>query len=857
MGTIVKDLNAVSLWVGIVSLSFSWVLLLPFYSHSVAPGTVSLIIGLALFCVAFYGNADADGLKRRLSPYVLCAVPLMLMSKSIPFPENVGLVILACGLVLTLVPSGLSKLAAGLVAAGLTMTVQASILPAFVALESRYHHIAFLEPAIASLLRLLSIKAASCGNGIFIHTPGYEFTLATTSEKLNLLLAAMVFMGWLSVKIILWRTHSENTNRQAGDTGRFLLFLIAFFMARYMFLLLIIISYRNYDIFWLPGWVVASCLPLLVMPAWRGLGRTYTVRGSERRKETALKGRGEDRHATARAILRGETRPVAQILACIIGFLFVSALGFHDPGVKKQGRILIDEKHTIWEKTTRPYDTLWYGEDSGYNYYSLAAYLRDYYDVALNLDSSISRELLKTCDVLMLKTPTVAYEEREIDAIREFVLGGGGLFLIGDHTNVFGTGTYLNAVAEKFGLRFKYDGTYDLKTGGLSVYEDRSVFRHPAVICLPRFLFATSCSMEASPFAAGVITGYGVKGLYLDYSHENFFTTDRADLDKEYGLLIQAAAASSGKGRVVAFTDSTVWSNFFMFIPGKWELLIAMVNWLNRKAYMSWLPTILLGATVLLSCVLFLGLLRRNPGLRHLVPSLVFAALVGASLGIWFCQSVTAVSYRHPDKIRKCTLEVAFEREHSFMLLPEETIFLDPSQAYHTFYTWIQRVEGRPRVASLSEALQCDVVIISNITKRFSRREYIMIRQYVESGGYLLVMHGNGSRDRLANEFLREFGLSVRDPKIGLVISLDGEPIQRPILTYQVIGGRTQVSDSLERTVGAEKEIGKGKVLVFAASRLFSDQVMGTTSTIPDKTIKSIYDLEFWLIGKGKEGREK
>ncbi len=292
-----------------------------------------------------------------------------------------------------------------------------------------------------------------------------------------------------------------------------------------------------------------------------------------------------------------------------------------------------------------------------------------------------------------------------------------------------------------------------------------------------------------------------------------------------------------------------------MFIPGKWELLIGMISWLNRNAYLTWLPAVLLGAAAVLLCGLFLLIRRRGRAFAPLAPSMAFAALIGIYLAIWSCQSLTSAAYRHPPKIRSDTLEVAFERDHTLMLLPEETIFLDSSKAYHTFYTWIQRVEGRPRVASLREALECDVVVLMNIAKRFSNREYHMIRQYVESGGYLLVMHGNGSSDRLANEFLRNFGLSVKEPKIASVISLDGEPIQRHVLTYQVAGGNLQVGDSLERTVAAEKQIGRGKVFVFAASRLFSDELMGTTSTIPDSTLKSIYDLEFRLIEKGKEGK--
>ena len=80
---------------------------------------------------------------------------------------------------------------------------------------------------------------------------------------------------------------------------------------------------------------------------------------------------------------------VASALAmlCLVG-----GWGWEDPGRTKTGRLIIDEGHSAWEKTNRPYDTEWYGEESGYNYYCLAQFLGYYYQVRHN---SAKRGLLR------------------------------------------------------------------------------------------------------------------------------------------------------------------------------------------------------------------------------------------------------------------------------------------------------------------------------------------------------------------------------------------------------------------------------------------------------------------------------
>ena len=54
--------------------------------------------------------------------------------------------------------------------------------------------------------------------------------------------------------------------------------------------------------------------------------------------------------------------------------------------------------------------------------------------------------------------------------------------------------------------------------------------------------------------------------------------------EMRYGTFIQAwAVRHEGKGRVVAFADSTIFSNFCIGQPGKFPVLLNMIEWLNHR----------------------------------------------------------------------------------------------------------------------------------------------------------------------------------------------------------------------------------------------------------------------------------
>jgi len=607
---------------------------------------------------------------------------------------------------------------------------------------------------------------------------------------------------------------------------------MAYAIVRYLFLTAILVDTGKPEIFWKPIWVLISFLPLVpllikfIPLEWKAFHlQSIKLQG----KHFAL-----------------------GFLNILFVFSLVGVFAFHDPGVPKQGRVLIDELHSNWEWTTKRYDTSWYGIKSGYNYYSLADYLNHFYMVDSKFEQ-LSPEILSDYDVLIIKMPTTPYSESEIEAIDKFVREGGGLFLIGDHTNVFGTSTNLNPLAERFGLRFNHDSTYDLITSDLSLYESPKLMPHPVVQRMPPFLFATSCTLDAPLFSESVIIGYNLKALDLDYSRPNFFPERDKVKIYRFGLFLQAAAIRHGQGRVLAFTDSTVFSNFIMFMPGKPELALGIVDWLNRENGPTYSRVLFLLVTVLsLSAGGYLISKTRREQLRYM---LLFPSLIGVVLAVQGFSFLNRELYPLPVPHTRI-VKVAFESEHSRSLLPASQTIHNPRENFQTFYVWTQRLGYVPSLSStLTQALdQGDVVVLINPRKPFSPQQVDEIVQNIEHGGKILLLEDAfvdlPYPESPANQILESFGMRInylakKDCRVNNVLH---QPVGVIDYSASIEGGQPLLVFDDGAALFSVARRGRGVLAVIASSSSFSNLSMGNTETVPDQHRDFLYQLEFWML---------
>ena len=195
--------------------------------------------------------------------------------------------------------------------------------------------------------------------------------------------------------------------------------------------------------------------------------------------------------------------PAAAALIALAVALFTAAIYWNPVGARRDGRVMVVERHSDWEPTTKPYDTKWFaepklfGEASGYNYAAIYDYLGQYYQMSRLLESDkIDDETLGKCDVLVIKIPTTRYTKDEADAVVRFVEQGGGLLLIGDHTNFDGSATAMNDITRPMGFIFRDDLLFGFNDRPTTSTTRRPPLPHPILQHVPPLDFAVSCSID-------------------------------------------------------------------------------------------------------------------------------------------------------------------------------------------------------------------------------------------------------------------------------------------------------------------------------------------------------------------------
>jgi hypothetical protein len=622
-------------------------------------------------------------------------------------------------------------------------------------------------------------------------------------------------MWYLLVAFCFVLVHTRKGNA-ARAFARVVAAVLGYAVARFAVVTALAIEFGKADLGWHPAYAILSWLPLALF---------LRIPSCMNMQPMCL--------STAPPVV---PRPrLTLITPLVTGVLLVLALGYNDPGRLKAGRVAINETHADWEWTQVPFDTTSYGIRAEYNYHCLREYLSHYYEVSLNTQP-LSQSVLEDLDVLIIKTPTEAFAPAEIEAIGDFVRSGGGLLLIGDHTNLFGMTSHLNPIAEQFGLEFRYDDTFDLATTGLVTYRRPNLWFHPCVRNVSDFEFLTSCSLCANPATEAVMIGCSLGSEDADYAHPNFFGDLIYGLGDRFGVFLLAGAKPCGMGRVLLFTDSTCFSNFCMFSPGTAELLVGFVDYLNRKAVRyPWLrPLLWLGCG--LSAVFGLVALRGGGGGHRWM---LLGMALGATVAMPLTARINAALYGRvaPRCEVKTVLFDTVHTEASFFRylgqpLPQGRMGLEQ------FYLCTQRLGLCPFGGDLEaiRSVRPLGVVLVNPCRGFSDEELDLLDRYVTYGGRILILDSILNPQSSANEILSRYGMAVRvAPSFGKEAAAYASA-ESPSLSMsgiqafprlRVYGGTPLVIDSDGNMTVAYAASGIGSVFVAVDAFSYSEKVVG------------------------------
>ena len=726
--------------------------------------------------------------------------------------------------------AGLSKLrrrVARSLIVGLILTIllivvviaQAALVEAYPAVHARCPRLAPVSHLTSVLVSLFGLKAYVGDGTLFVKNPEYLLEFVPEMGKIGVL-PWLSFMVAATIAIVLLRSKGMGRSLIYAWAGGSLYLLV-----RYCTLIVIytsldkVLKTSTLAIFWNPVYVSVSFLPLALVVG-------VCVRSTD---------------YSWRFPILADLKPTRTVWSgAVMLFLgtcaYATSWAFRDPGVPKQGRILFDDSYSgEWEQASRRFDKEWYGDLSVYNYSSLAQWMKHYYQIDINEAQPLTRKLIENYDVLVIKTPTKRFSRQEVHDIIEFVHDGGGLFVMGDHTNLMGMNTFANEIIEPMGLRLKYDGVNGLN-GGFSLFERPCLNPHPAVAKVEYYEFLTSCSIDAPLWAEDVMLVHSNLSDRLDYASGSFFGDFAKSPDIDFGPLLLSAAVAYGKGRLIVFSDSTTFNTFTLFMHGHAEFFKGAMQYLNRSNS-RWVvlraPLLFLGAATIM-----LGGVTCCVGRRRWISALTgsIAVLAGWWIAQAACGGLAAKAY--PDLVEKDPIvRVHFLWAKSRYGLPPAvgSSEIPAEYAMDTFYVTVQRIGFVPSLKRTVQDLvqDADVAVILNPAEHFEKSELRLVTDWVRAGGRLLLMD-NASDLHLHRSHLTDF----LEP-LGITLHIDSHPHFHNVAHVHCPDAKLAVFVST---------FGQGRVVVVLDSARFSRKEMGHSFEKPGREEMLIYKSQFRIF---------
>jgi hypothetical protein len=408
-----------------------------------------------------------------------------------------------------------------------------------------------------------------------------------------------------------------------------------------------------------------------------------------------------------------------------------------------------------------------YGRLSSGMYGMLPVYIE-----SLGATSFISPELssedLSNADVLVLLFPDEPWADGQLERIWKFVREGGSLLVMGEHTTRDNNGSNrFNEVLEPTNIRVEFDSATFAVGGWLQSYD---AIAHPATIGVPdernQFGVVIGASLEAKWPARPILIGrWGWSDMGDRGSGRAMMGNGQYDPGEKLDDLILAAEQPLGKGRVVAFGDTSSLTNginvsSYVFTSRLFGYLsddVGNARFLRRQ---------LLG---ILSCVLLTIFLLWNPGGWK---TYIMILCLSSSLIVSNKLSQHAGEI-YPDGRYKTPNNLAYvDSSHLEAFSPESwrpdgigglvlTLMRNDYLALSLTEFTAERIK------------KADLLISIAPSRSFSRKEQELVRDFVTNGGTFIMMVG---LDRVypSRSLLSLFGFSIGVPEPG---SPESEPM--------------------------------------------------------------------------------
>ncbi len=205
----------------------------------------------------------------------------------------------------------------------------------------------------------------------------------------------------------------------------------------------------------------------------------------------------------------------------------------------------------------------------------------------------LSRERLKGYDVLfinLVSSDRPDFSDDEVKAIIEFVDGGGGLFVIADHTNVYRHAERVNRFLIPMGIEVLYSIAVDFppehSIAGLGWTLTDDFTDHPVAKDLHQISLQTGGPMQSDGGGVALTSDKSFADFWDPEDTGGYYGNWRFDGDESVepkGPLEVVTAVNYGKGRIVVVGDQNIFGDAWTHYVDNFELAANAFEWLAKR----------------------------------------------------------------------------------------------------------------------------------------------------------------------------------------------------------------------------------------------------------------------------------
>ncbi|MEW6742107.1 MAG: DUF4350 domain-containing protein [Planctomycetota bacterium] len=276
-----------------------------------------------------------------------------------------------------------------------------------------------------------------------------------------------------------------------------------------------------------------------------------------------------------------KARPAVTLFACLLALACVTALWGVQLGSRSARGVVL-----FYNRGGIDWDTPRYGRFGAFSsgMFGLLphALARNGYDTLFAEPTDDLEQALARASIFVLINCDEEWDGSRKQMLLDFVAKGGGLLVLGDHTDVFGLMKGLNSLLVDLGIRFHFDSAYPLSGEGLA----GKLLSAPGPLHWRRDadtapMIAVGASLEVHPPArAEVWADYAFSDSGNRWNEQGSFLGNYfLDPGETIGNMALVASRLYGRGKILVFGDTSSFQNASLGWSSEDEIL-PVFDWL-------------------------------------------------------------------------------------------------------------------------------------------------------------------------------------------------------------------------------------------------------------------------------------